>query len=474
MFIIGLFLFTASSTYIGFASQIIPCAYLTQRLQCGNYACDAVKNICIPCSTNSDCYPGRLTCNTNTGQCILPGFLSTFNFPTFMALVGGVVVCSIGVVAGVGGGGILVPMFTSLFKVAMKTAVGMSQSTICGQSSLNMYFLVQKKYPDSLWDRPVINYQYLSILLPLGLIGAHVGGMLSKVCPDIIRLLLLFTLLSLVLYRTVRQFRAQYAQDTHQNTQEVVVVSSETAAVSEGDNSSSSPSPPVPRPSLEQYPKAEISICFIGFFSLLACEICQRLAPCGGFLYWVFALLPIVILAYLFYSSRKRLEGLATLSPEMLAFVWDKKSSTYYPAIALVAGAAAAMLGLGGGLVLGFVLYETLSPMEASATSGMATFFMSFSSALPQIFSGILPVDYCIVLFIVGFISTALGHFIILDYIKKKGYNFLIVGALAAILLSSLLVLGGYGIYNAVIVSNTGASLWSLGKLCGVSVEQIA
>lgn len=471
---LGVVLFALSTTQIGFASQNIPCAYITQRLQCGNYACDAIKSICIPCSTKSDCYPNRLVCDTSTGQCVLPSLLSSFNFSTFVGLACGVLVCALGVVAGVGGGGILVPMFTGLFKVAMKTAVGMSQATICGQSSLNVYFLVQKKNPDTTWERPLINYQYLSLLLPLGLIGAHVGGMLSKICPDIVRLILLFSLLSVVLYRTVRQLRIQYTQDTTQNNQEAVVI---TKPEEEGAGAPSAEDPnvssPVPsRPPLEQFPKPEIAICFISFFALLLCEIFQRLSSCGGFLYWLFALIPVAILGYLFYHSRKRLELLASASPETLTFAWNKRSSTYYPIIAVVAGAAAAMLGLGGGLVLGFVLYETLSPMEASATSGVATFFISFSAALPQIFSGILPLDYCLVLFIVGFGATALGQFVIMDYIKKKGYNFLIVGALATILLSSLIVLGGYGIYNATIVSRTGASLWSLGKLCSASLDQ--
>lgn len=475
--VVGFSLLAICAPPISFASQIIPCAYLTQRLQCGNYACDAVKNICIPCREKSDCYPDRLECDTTTGQCVLPGLFSSFDFLTFVGLACGVLVCALGVVAGVGGGGILVPMFTGLLKVAMKTAVGMSQSTICGQSSLNVYFLVQKKHPDTAWERPLINYQYLSLLLPLGLIGAHIGGMLSKVSPDIVRLILLFGLLSGVLYRTVRQLRKQYAQDTSANSQEGVVITSPPEEASgespkEAASVPATPIAPIPRPPLEQYPKSEILICFICFFALLACEIFQRISSCGGFLYWVFAVLPVVVLAYVFYTARKRLESMATLSPEVLTFVWNKRSSTYYPIIAVVAGAAAAMLGLGGGLVLGFVLYETLSPMEASATSGVATFFISFSAALPQIFSGILPLDYCLMLFIVGFGATALGHFVIMEYIKKKGYNFLIVGALATILLSSLIVLGGYGIYNATIVSRTGASLWSLGKLCSIPIDQ--
>lgn len=464
-------LIVLSTAYTGFAVEFTSCGFLTQRTQCGDLACDKEKNICIRCSTDAECYPNRMFCNQETGQCELKGLFSSFNFSALIVLLLGVLVCAVAVIAGIGGGGILVPMFTALLSVPMKTAVGLSQSTICGQSSFNVYLLVQKKYPDQEWDRPLINYQYLSLLLPLGLIGAHFGGVLSKVCPDIYRLILLFALLSVVLLRTLKRLREQYAQDQAENNQEAVVVSEERATDPKGGVPVTASADTPVRVSQEQYPKDEIIICVSSFFLLLFFEVLMRVSSCGGFFYWLFVLLPVFALIYIFYRSWKRLEGIATETPDKLTFVWNTKSSIYYPLVAVFAGAAAAMLGLGGGLVLGFVLYESLTPEEASATSGVATFFISFSSAIPQIISGILPLDYCVVLFAVGLGATALGQFVIMDYIRKNGLRYLIVASLAFVLSSSLVILGGYGIYNAVIVSRSGASLFAFGKLCGVKLD---
>eukprot|EP00796_Vickermania_ingenoplastis_P004058 gene4058-2908_t len=378
---------------IGAASNLISCGFVTQRTQCGHFACDPDTHVCVACSKDADCYPSGMFCESNTGKCKLRGF---FRFNSFVA------------------------MFFAVVVFPMKTAVGLSQSTICGQSTLNVYLLVSRKYPDSSWDRPLINYQYLSLLLPLGLVGAHVGGILSKMCPDFLRLLLLFALLSVVLYSTVKKVKAQYAADQLQNSVAVVINdNADTAVPPSAAEENSSPA----RVAQEQFPQFEIFACCFSFFILLFLECLSRLCSCGGFFYWLCTILAVAVLLVVFYRTRQRLSLLAVSQPEVLTLNGAKKSSVYYPLVAVLAGAGAAMLGIGGGLVLGFVLYEVLTPEEASATSGAATFFISFSSAIPQVLAGILPLDYGIILFVVGLAITSVGQFVIMDYIRKNGYG---------------------------------------------------
>lgn len=468
------------------------CGFSTQRVQCGDLACDKERKVCIACRSDSDCYPGAMKCDLDSGKCKVRSFTSLFGGRTVVAMLGAFLICSIAVIAGVGGGGILVPMFCALIQIPMQSAVGLSQSTICGQSTLNMYLAVQQKFPDASWDRPLINYQYLSLMLPLGLIGTLIGGILSKLCPDVLRLVLLFVLLSAVLYRTVEKMKSQYKQDT--SAQQVTVESGEAsnanAAVqrqdygSNGKGEAASPpakqttaaaaSPtseaagsPVTRPAQPQYPQQELIMNFACFFVLLLFNILRTSAACGGFLYWLCVLVPLAFLGVAFYYNREKLRKLSETDPTQLTFVWNQRNSVTYPMVAVVAGAAAAMLGIGGGLVLGFVLYEVgLVPQEASVTGGMATFFIAFSSALQLLVTGSLVVDFGIVFFAVGFCSTALGQFVFMKYIKEHGLSYLIIGSLAFVVGGSLVVLGGYGIYNAVISSRNGGSVMAFGKLC--------
>lgn len=470
------------------------CSYYTQRTQCGDLACPKTRNVCVACQADADCYPSGMQCNLESGRCKVKSFTSLLSASTVFAMIGGFLICSVGVIAGVGGGGILVPMFAGLIHLPMLTAVGLSQSTICGQSMLNMWFAVQQKYPSPTWDRPLINYQYLSLLLPLGLIGTLIGSILSKLCSDVLRVVLLFLLLSAVLYRTVKKVRKQYEKD--REAQQAVVVDGDGTGTTgqyggcnenqEADKALGNPNDKLPdgaqptpvtpsegqeapqRGSQPQYPTVDIAMNFSCFFVLLIFNIFRSYASCNGAIYWLCVVVPLIFLSCSFVKGYKHLSNLSESHPENLTFTWNVRTSFYYPMVAVVAGAGAAMLGIGGGLVLGFVLYEVgLIPEEASVTGGMGTFFIAFSSTIQLLVTGSLRFDLGFAFFLVGMSSTALGTFVFMKYIKEHGLSYLIIVCLACVIGGSLVVLGGYGIYNAVVTAKNGGSVMSRGHLCG-------
>ncbi|CAD2218151.1 hypothetical protein AGDE_01798 [Angomonas deanei] len=469
------------------------CAYVTQRTQCGHLACNETTSTCSKCQQDTDCYPSAMYCyqsekdSDKAGTCQVKSFFSSdnFSFLTVLAMIFACLIGAIGVVAGVGGGGMLVPMFCICLSLPMESAVGLSQSTICGQSTLNMYFAVQQHFQnDQNWKRPLINYQYLSLLLPLGLMGTMIGGQLSKVCPDFLRLLLLFLLLSVVLYRTVIKMKQQYAEDHEANKATEVVVTSQPAEEEENEtndnnnnedeeeddnnDNTNNTNEVSAKDDQEQYPKQELGVNFAAFFIVLFFNIIRQYTSCGGFWYWCCLLLPLLILGGIFYYAYTHLQQ---LTDRQRSFAWNTNNTVKYPLVAVIAGAAASMLGIGGGLVLGFVLYEVgLTPEETSATSGMSTFFIAFSAALQLLVGGKLLVDYGLVFFIVGLCATAVSTFYLKKKIKENGWNFLIVGALAFIVGGSLVVLGAYGIYNAVVTSRLGGSIVAFGRLCPKSI----
>lgn len=482
--VLSVLVVVASFVSVSVGAAEVSCGFTTQRVQCGDFGCDKDRLVCIPCRFTADCYPHGMDCNADSGKCVVRSFTSLFGFRTAISMVGAFVICSIAVIAGVGGGGILVPMFTGLIQIPMQSAVGLSQCTICGQSTLNMFLAVQKKYPDASWARPLINYQYLSLLLPLGLIGTLLGGVLSKVCPDLLRLVLLFVLLSAVLYRTVKKMRSQYAADKRAGE---VTIESSTAnngngnsngngngdgngygsAAGPGEDAASEKTEEAERAAQPQYPEYELILFFTCFGVLLAFNVFRSYSGCGGWFYWFCIVAPLVFLSAAFYYSLLRLQNMQDTAPERITFLWSRTNTIIYPMAAVIAGAAAAMLGIGGGLVLGFVLYEVgFVPEEASVTGGMGTFFISFASVLQMLITGHLVLDFGIIFALVGTASTALGQFVFMKYIKDHGLSYLIVACLASIVGSSLLVLGGYGIFNAVDSARNGGSIMAFGRLC--------
>ncbi|KEG14758.1 hypothetical protein DQ04_00321270 [Trypanosoma grayi] len=369
-------------------------------------------------------------------------------------------VCSIAVLAGVGGGGILVPMFCALMGLPMSAAVGLSQSTICGQSLLNVCLAVWKRYPDPACSRPLINYQYLTLLVPLGVIGTLVGGVLAKLCPDLVRLVLLFLLLVLVLYRTVKKMIAQYRKDhnTAEGSGSTSVPAEERGQFEVGTETVS------PEFTQPQFPPLEIICVLTSFIVNVGFNTWRSKTICGGAVYIACLCVPVVVNIALFLWSRLRL---SRMDQHLVTFTWNYSITILYPLVALIAGGAAAMLGIGGGLVLNFVLYEAgFIPEEASLTGGVVTFFLAFSSALDLLMGGQLLIDYGLVLFACGMASTALGQFCFMRLIKKYNLRYLIIASLATIIGGSLIALSSYSIYQSVIVVRADGSIMAPGRVC--------
>ncbi|RNF05650.1 hypothetical protein TraAM80_04483 [Trypanosoma rangeli] len=433
------------------------CSRVTQRLRCGAFACDTNRGVCVPCNTSDECYPRAMECRG--GECVAKDLASGFSALLGVALLCAFVVCSIAVLAGVGGGGIHIPMFCLLMAVPMDIAVGLSQSTTCGQSFLNVFLAVQKRFPSADCSRPLINYQYLTLLIPLGVIGTLIGGVPNKVFPDLVRSILLFILLVIVLYRTALKLIAQYRKDQAVRREPIPVPSSEEEVAGTLHTPEGTPSLNQP-----QYPWLEILCVVSSFLVNLAFAAWRSRTKCGGGVYIVTYCIPIIANVILFLWYRYRL---AKMERSRLTFYWNARTTILYPLVSVVAGIAAAMLGIGGGLVLGFVLYEVgLIPEEASVTGGVATLFLALSSALSLLIEGRLLIDYAGVFFACGLFSAVIGDFVFMRLIKKYKLRFLIVAALVTITAGSLVFLSGFGIYNSINIVRNGGSIVTFGRVC--------
>lgn len=443
------------------------CTFPSQRVQCGALSCNETSGLCMPCESAEDCFEEALECRS--GRCVLRS-MGEFSFGQLFGVAAVVVaVCSVAVVAGLGGGGILVPLFSAILDVPIASAVAFSHSAISGQSLLNTVLSIRKTMPTSDGGkRPLINYQYLSILLPLCLAGTLLGSMLSKVVPDWLRLALLFALLTAVLSKVVDRARRQF------HTDKLRTASNEEGAVERRSEAPTELRDDAGTIHLPQYPLWELIIITGSFAFLLGCNVLRSTAAtCGSGTYLALVLCPVSVLLLSFWICRTRTRNLmthiaaGTLSPDHLTFQWNEKTTLYFPLVAILAGGAASMLGIGGGLVLSFVLFEAgLTPEEASATSGFATMVIATESALQLMLQKQLPFSFACLFVIFGLGSTILGSYGFMRYIRQSQKLFLIVVALAVIVGGSLICLTTYGIYDAVIVMKHDGSLFSFGHFC--------
>lgn len=81
---------------------------------------------------------------------------------------------------GIGGGGILVPLYILVLGFDPKHAIPLSNITIFGGAITNTVLNLSKRHPDA--DRPLVDWDLILVMEPLTIGGALVGSFINKVC----------------------------------------------------------------------------------------------------------------------------------------------------------------------------------------------------------------------------------------------------------------------------------------------------
>ena len=96
--------------------------------------------------------------------------------------------------AGVGGGCILVPMYLAIGGFSPHYSSALSTATIFGGALTNNFFNIQRRHPRK--NRPLIDYDACTLLVPILLLGTIIGVFFNTVAPGwLISILLVFALI---------------------------------------------------------------------------------------------------------------------------------------------------------------------------------------------------------------------------------------------------------------------------------------
>jgi len=115
---------------------------------------------------------------------------------------------------GIGGGGMLVPIYVLVLGFKPKFAIPLSNMTVLGGAITNVSMNAQKRHP--LADRSLVDWDLLILMEPLTLAGALVGGFVNKLAPELVITVLLVILLYLTSERTLKKGFKLYAKETAQ------------------------------------------------------------------------------------------------------------------------------------------------------------------------------------------------------------------------------------------------------------------
>jgi uncharacterized membrane protein YfcA len=113
---------------------------------------------------------------------------------------------------GIGGGGILVPIYILVMGFSPKHAIPLSNVTVFGGAVANVILNMKKRHP--LADRPLVDWDLILVMEPLTIAGALIGAFLNKLLPELLLTVLLVLLLSSTAYDTLTRAVKMYKKET--------------------------------------------------------------------------------------------------------------------------------------------------------------------------------------------------------------------------------------------------------------------
>ena len=109
------------------------------------------------------------------------------------------IVMALANIAGIGGGGIAIPILIAFFYFTTKTAIAISSFSIFLTTFARFIMNFKEKHPDKA-NVVVIDYDLVTIMMPTNLAGAQIGALILVVFPSIIiQIILTLTLLALAI-----------------------------------------------------------------------------------------------------------------------------------------------------------------------------------------------------------------------------------------------------------------------------------
>jgi len=361
---------------------------------------------------------------------------------------------------GIGGGGILVPLFMLITRFDPKSAIALSNFTILGGSISNIMFNIRKVTSD---NRLLIDWDVIVMMEPSTIAGAVIGSFLSKYLPDFVLTVSLCLVLSLLSWRTLSNGIKMYSKENVQfakdeDSDENALVDARYADSDEDEDDEGPDCCEI----IYRTPWGRVALLVLCFVGCVALTILKGNSngsiigvTCGTPIFWFlsFANVPWVILFMFLFrcmvlSALDEEDGMEEMSlsgaevKEVQKINWDERNTIVYPVICTIAGLFAGLFGVGGGIVKAPLMLELgMCPASTSATAATMIFFTTFAACVSFQVFGLLIHDYGVACFIMGLICTAIGQAgtnVWMKLAKRNSPPLLSIGAVMA--LSTLLV----------------------------------
>jgi len=401
---------------------------------------------------------------------------------------------------GIGGGGMLVPIYVLVMGFKPKFAIPLSNFTVLGGAISNVLLNSMKRHPHA--DRPLVDWDLLLLMEPQTLAGALIGGFVNKLAPELLITVMLVLVLAATSDRTLKKAFKLYRKETEQRNLQLSQLANDDVAAEENASSqallskSSSykdddddeddeddPEAPksvcsslkggkkAPDPKLlaildeerQTAPPWKVGVLLGMFFLIVSINVAKGGGAfpsplgivCGSGSFWLAtSLMFFSLLCISFYVRQYLVERTAQKDSLGYAYVegdfhWDATTTLKYPSISFFAGMAAGLFGIGGGIINGPLMLElgVLAPV-ASATTANMILLTSTTSATTFLVFGLVQLDYAKRLFWVGILATVVGQIGMSYVIKKSGRSSFVAFSIGAVVALSTVLMGAHGLMS--------------------------
>jgi len=409
--------------------------------------------------------------------------LSPLDESDCVAIVCATLALTLAASGGIGGGGILVPMFIIVLGFRPKHAIALANVTILGGAIANTALNCKKRHPQL--NQPLIDWDLIVVMEPLTIFGAVFGSLLSKVLPNIVITLLLVVVLWYMGRRTFNKGVRMWTEESRKLLGQEEFNPLPLGLDLNGSGVEMFPTGALPESEYcdvdRSYSELEsdcegkplgsgrrvdtssrlqsqrhlsfkiwcLTLCFVGTVVLTLLKGGGQFASpfhvtCGSTGYWIlyFSCLPWV-LGFALYFRRmlvmdfreKVVRGYAFIAGEVQ---WTPRNTMVYPMVCALAGLFAGLFGVGGGIVKGPLMLEMgVIPSVASASSAAMILFTSASASVSFMVFGLLHETYGMFYFLLGLTCTAASQTIVTRSLNRYNRQSPIVLSIGAVILLS-------------------------------------
>lgn len=390
---------------------------------------------------------------------------------------------------GIGGGSILSPILLLLFNYDASKTIMLVYVLIFG-GSLGTYLNVAFQR-DIKTGKPIVLYDFMLIVSPMMLIGSNIGVLMNRVIPPIFTICGLIYLMITTLMKISKKAKSSYAQETQELSKPLIAPQPKSKNATEDVELSSlnrksqsftqeNSLPQEVKTILDEddafLPKSKLVILLYLLIFLILVTVLRGTDKFHSFIgvefcsvgYWGFFIFGLVG-CYFFYVKgservQKNAEMKKTYNCANNKYNIDAEYLKKLGLMGILAGVLAALLGIGGGLVLGTTLMSIgIEPQSMTATSNAFVVLTSFISLFQAFLFGGISINELIFFFLISSIGSYSVSAGLSMMVKKTRRPSLLLIILSFMLCLALVVMPTFAVWKSI---ENPSQMWSFNSLC--------